>query len=284
MVENLTNIAGGTLRLLLDGHSHKRGKHPEWLEKSIHFELTGLKPGSTILEVKAPALSETIQSVQLPIQFDDIAIEDILAYSAIDLSLNAFNQAFSEDGDTSLLDKSLLKDMQKFKKIIDSGGGSISITGTAKNRTDLNQESFKKIKKMESATSPSIRARLTGTFDLMKHSNSLMELIVNGKKIRAFLTSDLNIHEVKSLFGEEVTVDGIAHFKPNGQINSFEVDKVRLAQASDNYFKRIPAVVTDQLSIAQVAEAQSYYGTDLKKIIGKWPGEEGIDELLNRLD
>lgn len=284
IVENLTKISSGTLRVLMEGYSQKKGKHPAWLLNSVDFDLAALKPGSTILEVQAPILKDSITQAQLPLEFDSIKMDDVFKFSAIDLTMMAYEQAFSENGDVSLLDKPLLKDMQKFKNIFATKDASFKISGYGKKQLSLNKESFKKIKKLETTTSPSIKSRLSGKFDLMKHSNGLLEIITQNKKIRAFLSSDIDLHSIKDFFGEEVTLDGIAHFNPRGQISSFEVTKIRLAAASDEYFKRIPTPIAEQLQVSDIAYSQSYQGTKLDKVIGKWPGSEDVEDLLQLLD
>lgn len=284
IVENLTKVSTGTLRILMDGYSQKKGKYPDWLEKSVDFDLSALKPGSTILEVHAPKLQDSITQAQLPLEFDNIKMDDVFKFSAIDLAMLAYEQAFSESGDVSLLDKPLLKDMQKFKGIFDNKEASFGISGFGKKTVTLNKESFKKIKKLETKTAPSIKSRLTGKFDLMKHSNGLLEIITQNKKIRAFLTSTIDLHSIKDFFGEEVTLDGIAHFNPRGQISSFEVSKIRIADASDEYFKRIPSPISEQLQFMEIVKSQSYQGTKLNKVVGKWPGDDRIGDLLQLLD
>jgi len=283
IVETLSNVAGGTLRLLIDGHSHKRGKHPEWLERSIDFELSALKPGSTILEIQAPQLKDSMGQAQLPMRFESFDMDTLWEASAIDLSMLTFDQAFDEEGEMFLLDKPLLKDMQRLKNIFDSNDASFTISGKGK-KLILQKEKFKKIKQLESRTAPSRKAILTGKFDLMKHSSSLMEIVVDNKKIRAFLTNDISFADVREYFGEEVTIEGIAHFNPKGQIGSFEVQKARPASQSDDYFRKIPSPVYEQLQLSGITYDQAYKGTNLDKITGKWPGKDSIDDLLELLD
>lgn len=284
IVENLNKVSTGALRLLMDGYSQKRGKHPEWLDKSVDFDLSALKPGSTILEVHAPKLQDTIIQAQLPLEFENIKVDDVFKLSAIDVAMMAYEQAFSENGNVSLLDKPLLKDMQKFKGIFNQKEASFTISGYDKKEVSLNKENFKKIKKLETKTSPSIKSRITGKFDLMKHSNSLIEIITQNKKIRAFLSSSIDLHSIKNFFGEEVTLDDVAHFNPRGQISSFEVSKIRIANASDEYFKRIPNPIAEQFQLMDVAQSQLYKGTKLEKVVGKWPGNEDVEDLLQQLD
>lgn len=286
IADGLTSVAGGTLRLFMQGHSStKRGKQPEWLEKSLAFDLVGLQSGSTILEVEAPVLEDTLLgNTQIPIPYGVMDVEELKKETAIGLGMRALTQAFSGKDDVSLLDKQLLQEMQRLKRVFNSPQSSFTVSGYRHKPVKLKQETFNKIKKLESATAPSLTARITGKFDLMRHSTSLMEIITEGKTIRAFLTGDLKIEDVKAFFGEEVTIDGTAHFNPRKQVSSFEVKKVRQASASDEYFKRIPEPVSEQLQLLEEARTKGYTGTKLDKVMGQWPGDESIDELLSLLD
>ncbi|MGD0856622.1 MAG: hypothetical protein ABSA18_12565, partial [Dehalococcoidia bacterium] len=47
------------LRLSIEGASIKKGRLPAWLSDSLEFVITGIKKGSTTLEIEAPTLEET---------------------------------------------------------------------------------------------------------------------------------------------------------------------------------------------------------------------------------
>src|SRR5688572_229468 len=65
--QRLIRLSESTLLSFVEGNSTiKRGKQAEWLSKSLDFQLSGVKVGSTILEIEAPVLKETISSMQVP--------------------------------------------------------------------------------------------------------------------------------------------------------------------------------------------------------------------------
>lgn len=64
-------------------------------------------------------------------------MDDVFKFSAIDLAMRAYEQAFSENGDVSLLDKPLLKDMQKFKNIFDKYSEEIPLYDDCGNSTTI---------------------------------------------------------------------------------------------------------------------------------------------------
>jgi hypothetical protein len=248
--EHLLKVAGGALRLYVDGNSQAGpGKEPEWLKKSLDFHLVGLKNGSTVLEVEAPLLKETLSNAQFPL--------------------------------TDLLDKHLLKEMMGFKKFLsDDARISIDFANTGK-QIVLEKENISRIKALEESTPKSIKIKLTGKLDVMRHTRSQLEIITPDKRIRATLAQKFSIDEAKSFFGQEITVTGIANYNPAGQITSIELQTISKANENDTFFKTTVAPLQQQVSLKLLAKEKKYKGSDLDKVVGKWPGEETIEELLS---
>jgi len=275
----LQAVAGGSLRLIIEGVSSKKGPKPKWLEESIDFQLTGIEEGSTNLVVEAPDLGESLHQPQIPLFGRNP--ESLKDYTGIDLALESFNQAFKADQDDDLLDKHLLKEMEKYKSLFRDTNGSIEITGYVSEKpTEINEQSFKNIKKLEEQTPPPSRARITGTLDLMQYSKDLIQVQTQQGSTRAILTSHITFEEVSKYFGQKVTLEGIANFKPSGKISAIEVEKVRLATEEDEWFTQEPSPIKEQLDFKELRAKQEYKGTKLDNVIGEWPGDETIEELL----
>ncbi|MEM6963425.1 MAG: hypothetical protein AAF573_01585 [Bacteroidota bacterium] len=103
--EQLTRLAESTLLLYVEGNSKiKRGKTPDWLSKSIDFRLTGIREGSTILDIEAPVLSESMENIQIPL-FQGFEVDKLQETSALDLSFFVYEQALNNKEDSYLLDK-----------------------------------------------------------------------------------------------------------------------------------------------------------------------------------
>ncbi len=59
LVERLIDASEKALKLAIDGTSSKKGQPPAWLKASVDFLVTGLKEGSTVIEMDCPTLKET---------------------------------------------------------------------------------------------------------------------------------------------------------------------------------------------------------------------------------
>lgn len=278
--QQFTKIAEGTLRLYMEGSSARKGRTPEWLKKSLNFNLTGLKKGSTVLDLEAPLLTETLKSMQMPL-FSELEIDTLEGETAMSLSMYSYEKAFSEEKDTALLDKLLLKDMLGFRKFLQQKNEVIELSYKLKQHTvSLEREKFAKVKVLEKTTPRSVKVKITGKLDLMRHSNSQLEIITERKKIRAFLPNYITFDMVKEHFGKDVTISGMANFNPGGKITAIELLNIGMPAEGDDYFRKVPKALKKSINLHQLSSEKNYTGTDLDKIVGKWPGDESIDELL----
>lgn len=280
--EQLTRLAESTVLSYVEGNSKiNRGKTPEWLSSAIEFNWTGIREGSTILDIEAPFLSESIGNIQLPI-FQDFEGTRFNETSALDLSFFAYEQALKNQQKSFLLDKNLLKEIAKLNRILQHDEAEIIFESNG-NKSEITRDTLSEIKVLEEKTPPSIKAKITGKLDVLQHSKSQLELVTKGKKIRAKLSEKLNFDDVFQLFGEEVSISGEANFNPAGKITSFEIQAIKKADSSDEYFRNLPQPIFKEFDLKRIVEAKAYRGSNIDKVMGKWPGDESTDELLELL-
>ncbi len=279
----LQEVAGGSLRLVIEGISSKKGPRPEWLEESVNFQLTGIQKGSTDLMVEAPILEDVLQQIQIPMFGRNP--QSLQKYTGIDLALESFNQAFGNKKEDDLLDKYLLQKMEDYRSLFQNGKGAIQIRGyNYEKPTEITHQSFEHIKKLEKQTPPRSRAQISGTLDLMQYSKDLIQVKTKQGDIHALLTGGIQFGDISQYFGQKVTLQGIANFKPSGKVSAIEVDSVRPATEEDEWFTKEPSPIKEQLDLKELRTEQKYKGTKLDNITGKWPGDEPIEELLEMLD
>ena len=275
----LQTVAGGSLRLIVEGISSKQGPKPKWLEESLDFQLSGLEKGSTKLMVEAPLLKKSLGQPQIPLF--GRSPESVMEYTSIDLALESFQQAFQETDNDDLLDKHLLKDMEKYRSLFSDSDTSIEITGHRNIKPiAIQSQHFENIRELEEQTPPPSRVRVSGVLDLMQFSKDLIQVQTKQGTIRAILTSSITFEEISTYFGQNVTLDGIANFKPSGKISAIKIDKAKTASDEEEWFTRQPSPINDQLDLNRLRAEQKYKETKLDNVIGEWPGDESIEELL----
>jgi hypothetical protein len=281
-------LSESTLRSFVIGNSSlKRGKQAEWLTQSLDFNLSGLKSGSTILEVDAPMLKDTLGAMQVPL-FGDLPVDDVTSNSALGLGLYAFEKAMQGDVNSFILDKHLLKEMRQFGKFLNKRGSSIEVsTGKKAKVIKLKKEVIEKIKTIEDNTPASIKTKVTGVLDMMKHSNHQLELLVDGtKRIRAILNDQLAVSDLTAFFGKELTVSGIANYNPSGDVISFEISGYKSANKKETYFNQLPVPLFEETDLKRIAQQQNYKGYQsdkVKNIAGKMEIEDSLEDLLAAL-
>src|SRR5699024_8121912 len=107
---------------------------------------------------------------------------------------------------------------------------------------------------LEEKTPTSRKTKVTGKLDVLEHSKSQLELVTNGKKIRAKLSDKINFDAILELFGEEVSISGIVNFNPAGKITSFEIEALKKAESEDDYFKKLPKPIFKEFDFQRIVE------------------------------
>jgi len=283
ITEQLRKVSEGALRFYIEGHSsNKRGRDPEWVEKSLDFTLSGIKKGSTILEVKAPYLTETLGSYQQPL-YDELGVDSLKNQTAIGLAIAAYERATENPDNIDTLDKNLLKVMLGFNKFFGHDSkSSIDISGTSKQKIKIAPITLQKIKILEEKTPVDQKIKITGKLEMMKHSSNLLELVNASGKFKAHLSHDYSFENALPFFGKDITCTGLAHFNPKGQIASIEITHITFADTSAPYFTNANFAIQEKLDLPGLVTKQNYKGTSSAKI-NKLIKEIGVDDDLETL-
>lgn len=283
----LEKIAESTLRLYVEGSSHlKPGKIPDWIRQSVNFQLSGIQKGSTILTIEAPILSDTLKGIQYPL-FNEFGNEDYSNDSALSLAMLAYQKAISEERNTELLDKHLLGEMLKFKEILSRVQAEVEMECPSVSRkVILTGKSFENIGKLEVITPPPMKIKLSGKLDVLKHSHSMVEIISQHKRVKIKLPETITFDQLKMLFGQDVSIIGIANFNPAHQMVSVLLSEIQPAGSEDSFFRNVPELIKEKTDIKQLIVKQKYTGVQeaaLDKLVDKLAIDDPIEDLLSSL-
>ncbi len=117
----------------------------------------------------------------------------------------------------------------------------------------------------------------------MKYSKSKLVLVTDEGAVNAFANDNSVIDGIISYMGKEVTVSGMAHYKPGGQLSYIDIREYYEPGQKDKFFSRKPVAMDTQQQIAmQLKSGKSK--NPLRELTGKWPGDESLDDLLKMLD
>lgn len=283
LAQSIKDIASGALRLRLIGVSTERGRKSDRILNAASIHLADLKKGSTILELECETFRETLAGQQGD-AFNAEILNELPDQTPMALVIESFREALNYKEDNSHLDKGLLKKLKTFEKIFISDNESVifSNRGSIPDLT-LKQSDFKKIKELEESIPESQEIIINGIIDELKYSKSRITIDTEDGAVTGILSDTIDPDEISRFWGKRLTISGRSHFQPNGKMSFIYIDKFFEPSESDRYFSKISKKETVEQQI-QRQQKQLKYNNNLNEIVGKWPGDENIDEILNELD
>ena len=278
-------------RLLATGEGSGRGQKPSWLKKATDFTIIGLKPGSTILDIMVPTLRETACEVFGLQEFwpkrttsDQVALDD----TSLDLASLAIREAQENDPPGDRFDSSVLEAILDFRKITGNSGIRYEL---------ISQDSEHGNFVLDDSSCAQIEARLkeiptprafivSGRLDKIEHDAGRFRLLVNqDSSLLGRLDPDsLEVETLRPLWGRQTTVEGMVHFKANGQPRLIEARRIGSHADRNVIFEEMPAAEISGargMTPNQERQARSF---DPMELWDTWPGDESIEKLLADLD
>jgi hypothetical protein len=112
--DSLQAIAKGALQIRLGGMRTWRGRTPRRLSKALEIRLSGLRAGSTVLEVECDTFQKTLMGEQGDV-FRPQILDELPSLSPVGLVVQSFLDALRDGSNEEYLDKPLLQELQNFK-------------------------------------------------------------------------------------------------------------------------------------------------------------------------
>jgi hypothetical protein len=283
----LLNTAERATRLLAMGEGSAKGSKPAWLVRSVDLTVTGITPGSTILEIDAPRIADVALEAfeQKDFWRETPGDED----TALDLAALAIQEVERGDSAGDRYDASVLEAVMEFQKAVREEGVRFELIPREKDRGrfELSDATYAMIKERR-AQLPEPRAFIVhGKLDEIRHSGGRFRLLLdNGLQLLGRLHAEfLNGESLRPLWGHAATVEGMVHFKLNGQPRFIEARKISAPAAGDEIFSSLPMVPARLSQDSLFPElAQRPRDADPMALWGAWPGEEPLEELMAQLD
>lgn len=279
LAKHIKKIAQKALLLQLFGYS--KVSLPKNLSNSLQIFLTQTKgkDGCTILTLDADNFQNIPQQLDL---FKEKQALNTLTPMA--LVIHSFKAALSDNEDNYDIDEPLIDDLVKFKnffhteteRILFSNRNTVPEIEFSTKELDRIENLFKKIP-------PPQKTVVAGVVDEMKFTREQVILTTADHKKIIVVVAKESFNELKEFFGQEIAITGMAHFKPGGQISYVKMEKFN---QTDERLMKIFSKKPQKMSVQQQIALQIREGkktNPLPDIIGKWPGEETADELLEML-
>lgn len=283
----LLKTAERATRLLATGEGDAKGARPAWLAKTVDFTVSGLTPGSTVLELDAPRIADVAPDAFEQRDFWREVPED--EDTALDLAALAIQEADREDTTGERYDVSVLEAVMEFKRAGGEEGMRFQLIPQDPERGsfELTDATYARIAERRTQQ-PEPRAFIVhGKLDEIRHSGGRFRLLMdNGVQLLGRLHADfLSGESLRPLWGHSATVEGMVHFKRNGQPRFIEARKISKPAAGDQIFSSLPMVAAPLRQESLFPELATKSGdADPMALWGAWPGEEPVEELMALLD
>ena len=286
VMDALLTTAERTTRLLATGAGSGRGARPQWLDATIDFTITGLKSGSTIFDIEAPQLGET--ACEQFARADLWSKQPSLDETALDLVAQAINETQMDNPVGDYFDSSVLEAILKFRQAAGVAGVRYEMIphGTAHGQFALDDSTCTYVKERLNDIPAPRSFIVSGRLDEIKHGNGRFRLLVSQKSalFGRLDAASLSVEALRPLWGKQTTVEGMVHFKANGQPRLIEARRIGGRLEGDSVFEEMPSVEVQKSHDRFPAQRKQVGAFDPIGLAGAWPGDEPIEDLLAQLD
>lgn len=282
LTKSTKDIATKALMLRLRGFSEiTPDKH---LKKALSMYLqniSGNDKDGTALTIDCIHFSETIKGLQYDVFKPK---QEVLALTPMALVIQSFQTALS-DKEEADLDKPLLKSLMGFKKNFLSDNEIFYLANRGSiAEVKITKDDFQKISLLEDSIPEPQKAVVNGQLDEMKLSKGKLGLQTEQGFVNVFANDNSILQRIVSFMGKEVTIYGMAHYKPNGKLSFIEIQEFGEPNATDKFFSKLPSATTaHQQLLFQVKQTKKSGSLDALRSISGLLKDEINDEQFNEM-
>lgn len=283
LAQSIVSIARGALQVKLVGISNEKGRRSEKIATALRIKLSDLKKGSTILELECDPFKLSLEGHPGDL-FKTEILEQLPDKTPMSLVIDSFREAMNYDEDSTFLDKPLLKRLRDFKKIFVSKGELITISnkGSIPELT-LRKDDFKKIGTLEDSIPDPHEVVIKGVVEELKYSKLRVGIATKQGLVNAVLSEELEPVDISKYWGKELTIAGKMHFLPSGRPSFIYIERLFTSDETDNYFSKPVNKLNIEQQIQKKLKQQKHTNL-LGDLVGQWPGEESIEDILKDLE
>ena len=127
---------------------------------------------------------------------------------------------------------------------------------------------------------------VSGRLDEIKHGNGRFRLVVGqGSALLGRVDpTSLDVEALRPLWGKHATVEGIVHFKVNGQPRLIEARRICVIKEEISSSKKCRRSTLRIRTACFLFHGRKRSAFDPIELAGAWPGDEPIEQLLAQLD
>lgn len=274
-------------RFYVEGLSSQAGQRPRWLEACTAHVVTGLTPGSVMLDLEAPLLQEVA-----PEHFGGLQQQDLFSEanepigpdgSAIDLFVRVLHQVKAGNVAAVHADRALLESCLRLARLPrgDFNGVVLCDVDGDHQPVELSPADVPQLEALIQDTPLPQAVRFTCLLDTISGSRQTVLLRADSdERVLARLGPNVDPEQLRKLWNQRVLVHGTAHYRPSGTIQQIAVDGLQRAEPHDDLFAHTPLPTSRQPVFRSMPHDQR---SGVASFIGSWPGDESDEELIEAL-
>jgi len=276
----LVRGSSGAVRLRFEGKSGGPGRTPRWVGVAAQFEFLGLREGSTVIELEAPAFGDVIENQLAQEEMFDEVPRDA---SGLGLFRESLEDALAGTIDSDHFDPELLETIQGWSEVLSQGIKEIEFGNATGAVTRIAQPQLDTAKRLRRETPPPQRVRVTGWLDAIRHHDRMFTLkLEDGTTLRG-IAEGVQPETLGALFGKKATVSAMAVFRPSGRVLRLEADHIEHGGEDFSLWSAEPQPLDQPLDERALRQPQGPR-SGLNAIIGQWPGDETDEEIFRALE
>ena len=210
--------------------------------------------------------------------------KELPSQTPIALVMETFREALNGGEEANYLDKSLVKKLRGFERIFLNSEEQITFSNRGSiPDIKLQKKDFTKIQSLEESIPEPQAMILNGVVDELKFSKLRVTISTKEGVVNGVISDELEPADISKYWGKEVTLAGTAYYQPNGKMSFLYIERIYEPNEADIYFSKTQKNETVEQQIKK-QQTQLKQANHLNDIVGMWPGEESIEEILNSLD
>ena len=274
-------------RFHVEGLSAQAGPRPRWLEACTAHLVTGLHPGSAVLDLEAPLLQDVA-----PEHFGGLQQQDLFGEanepigpdgSAIDLFARVLHQVKAGNVAAVHADRALLESCLRLARLPrgDFNGVVLCDVDDDRNSVELSLADVPQLEALIQDTPLPQAVRFTCLLDTISGSRQTVLLKADsGETVLARLGPSVDPEQLRTHWNQRVLVNGTALYRPSGSIQQIAVDGLQRAEPQDELFAHTPFPTSRQPVFRSLPHDQH---SGVASFFGTWPGDESDAELIEAL-
>ncbi len=284
-----TSSAKYTTYLFATGQSATQNTNPSWLRSLIGFTCVFERSRESSLCFRAPTLNHA--TAKQFAQKDLFERHPNLGMDAtsVDLVHLSIEELLSDQSVGDAYDENVLTSLLRFQHLRSSHKIELSIRPIEYNRSpytlNFDENLFESCTRRSAQIPLPSRHIIVGKLNEIGHRRRqfLLDIRPNQKIIGRLSSSFDGLETMRTLWGHQATVIGSVHYKVDGTPRFIEADQVLPRQKGDDVFQKIPKPMNWHGTVLPKKTDGRQGSLDLSALIGSWPGDEPIEQLMAEL-